>query len=222
MINKFNMDNVWKEYELKLSCEYGFNQLSISNFIKNAKELITEKGCNKILDLGCGGGRHSFYFYKFGFEVHATDIDCKYIKENINRLNLDNITVKENSFTDIPYSSDFFDAVICTSTLHHALSKDIEKGINEIYRVLKPNGYFIFDILSREDNSYGMGERIDDNTFIGGREGEEGIPHHYTDSIELESFTNKFSYIDVNKSIYRFIMNQEEYISKCYEVMAIK
>lgn len=221
-MNKFNIDKEWKEHELHISNEYGFSQISISSFIKSSKYILLEKGFTKILDLGCGSGKHSIYLNKLGFEVCASDIDCKFSIENINRLNLDNIKVSEHSFTSIPYDNEFFDVVICMSTLHHAVIGDIKKGIDEAFRILKPGGHFIFDFLSKEDESYGLGEMIEDNTFIGGREGEESIPHHYTDVDELKALMNKFFSVEVNKSIYKFNIAPKEHTSKCFDVVAIK
>ena len=38
----------------------------------------------------------------------------------------------------IPFRSDSFDFISCNDALHH--TPDTQKGINEIYRVLKPGG----------------------------------------------------------------------------------
>lgn len=223
MENKFKVNNKWKEYEQYIINEYGFKQLSISEFIEKAKDCLLEKGYKKVLDLGCGNGKHSIYFSKEGFDVYASDIDCRLINENLRRLDISNVNVREHSFTSIPYENDFFDAVICTSTIHHAIIDDIKKGINEIYRVLRPNGYFIFDIVSKEDKSYGLGIKIEENTFVGSREGEESIPHHYTDEKELKLLLNAFSSVEINKSIYSFsYLKGNIYTSKDFDIVAIK
>lgn len=223
MENKFKINDKWREYEQYIINEYGFKQLSISEFIKKSKVCLLEKGYKKLLDLGCGNGKHSIYFSKEGFDVYASDIDCRLINENLRHLNISNINVYEHSFTNIPYENDFFDAVICTSTIHHAIIDDIKKGINEIYRVLRPNGYFIFDIVSKEDKSYGLGIKVEENTFIGSREGEENIPHHYTDEKELKLLLNGFSSVEISKSIYSFsYLKGNRYTSKDFDIIAMK
>lgn len=220
---RFKVKNYWDEHELYITDEYGFKQLSIEESMKRIKNKLFEKGYKKILDLGCGSGSHSIYFNKNGFDVYASDIDCRKVRENIKRLNITDINVVEYSFTCIPYGNEFFDAVICTSTIHHAILDDIKKGISEIYRVLKPNGYFIFDIVSDEDKSYGLGTKIEENTFVGSREGEENIPHHYTNEKELKLLLNAFSSAEINKSIYSFYdLKGNKYSSKDFDVAAIK
>lgn len=76
--------------------------------------------------------------------------------------------------------------------LHHARLKDIKRGISEIYRVIKSKGCLILDMLSKDDMSFGFGKAIEENTFVGSREGEEGIPHHYTDKEELKKLLKDF------------------------------
>jgi ubiquinone/menaquinone biosynthesis C-methylase UbiE len=223
MEKEFKICDKWEEHEQNITSEYGFKQLSISNFIIMMKDCLLEKGYKKILDLGCGDGSHSIYFSEIGFEVYASDIDCRKIRKNTKRLNITNIKICEHNFINIPYGNDFFDAVICTSTIHHAIINDIKKVVSEIYRVLKQKGYFIFDMLSKEDESFGLGYKIEENTFVGSREDEENIPHHYTDEKELQSLLNLFSNIEIKKSIYSFIdLKGSKYISKDFDVIAIK
>lgn len=223
MDSKFKIDTSWKNYKLSITKEYDFVDLSISPFIIKAKDILLKHKCKKILDLGCGNGKHSIYLNSLGFDVYASDIDCSRIIKNTEKLNLSNLTVCEHSFKNIPCADDFFDAVICTSTLHHAVLSDIKQGINEIYRVLTPTGYFIFDFLSTLDTSYGLGTKIEENTFIGSRSGEENVPHHYTDDTELKALLNNFSFANINKSIYSFHDSKNNnYTSKVFDILAVK
>src|SRR5699024_2281800 len=207
----------------KIDDEY---QISLSDIIKNSINIFTEKNYNRILDLGCGTGRHSLFFAQYGFEVFASDISKEstdVLQEKIHRKNISNISIYNFSFQNILFEDDFFDAVICTSVLHHALLKDIERGIAEIYRVLKPEGCLIFDMLSKEDLSYGLGKAIEENTFIGSREGEEGIHHHYIDVDELEKLLEKFNETNIYKNEYIIEnLNGKEYSSKIFDVIAFK
>lgn len=115
------------------------------------------------------------------------------LKDKLYKKRISNISVHNFNFKDILFEDNFFDAVVCVSVLHHARISEIERGLSEIYRVLKSSGGLIFDILSKDDLSYGLGEAIEENTFVGSREGEEGIPHHYTNIKELEKLLEKFN-----------------------------
>lgn len=192
MIIIIKINDKWNTHNLSIIKVDGEYQISLSDIIKDSVKLFKDKKYRKILDLGCGKGRNSLYFAQHGFEVFAADISEKSLatlRSKVNKKDISNIKIKHFSFTDIESEDSFFDAIISTLVLHHARIKDIEKGISEIYRALKPNGCFIFYILSKEDVSYGLGEVVEKDTFVGSREGEEDIPHHYTDIKELTNLT---------------------------------
>ena len=105
------------------------------------------------------------------------------------------------------------------------LEKDLSHTgyINEIFRVLKPGGILITDLLSIEDDSFGLGEEIEKNTFVGGREGEEGIPHFYTTDKEIKEFFKKFDEVKVSKTDYIFeLIDGKEFISKAFDICCLK
>ena len=79
------------------------------------------------------------------------------------------------------------------------------------------------NILSKDDLSYGLGKAIEENTFIGSREGEEGIPHHYTDIKELKKTLEKFHEVNIYTNEYIIDgLNGKEYCSKVFDVIAFK
>lgn len=142
------------------------------------------------------------YLAENDFQVTSVDISVQaleWLKEYIEKESIDNINLEKADINNLPFEDGYFDVVICTSVLHHQCLEQIKKSISEIHRVLKEKGFFLFDILSIEDDSFGIGEEIESNTFVGSREGEEDIPHHYTDIEELNDLLKGFSeikYID--------------------------
>ncbi len=78
-------------------------------------------------------------------------------------------------------------------------------------------------MLSNDDLSYGLGKAIEENTFVGSREGEEGIPHHYTDIEELKKLLEKFSEVNIYRNEYIIdIPAGTEYSSKVFDIIAFK
>ena len=217
----FQISEDWSDYDLAIiKNQFGAMDFDITAFVRDAVNLIPRHG--KILDLGCGAGRNTFYLGRMGFKLYASDLDCRKIRENGARLGCTDICIREHSFTSIPYPDCFFDAVCCMSTLHHAVIREIRQGIDEVYRIIKPGGLFLFDFLSVYDGSFGLGREIEKNTFVGSREGEEGVAHHYTDEEEIRRLTAKFSDVKAGKSIYHYQWHQSDCFEKVFDVTAIK
>ncbi|MBP9885348.1 MAG: class I SAM-dependent methyltransferase [Leptospiraceae bacterium] len=101
------------------------------------------------LDHGAGSGRHSFLLQSYGFQVTACDYSAKSIQtiqETILGVATDVITS-----TSLPYDSGKFDLVVSWGVLHYNTLEDAFKIVNEIKRVLKPNGYFTGTVRSSSD-----------------------------------------------------------------------
>jgi len=121
-----------------------------------------------VLDLGCGTGRHCIYLAKNGFDVVGVDVSGSALRMAsawVRKERLRNVAFMRGTMVNIPFDNIHFDAVISVSVIHHALKKDIEKTIDEIYRVLKRNGILFTNLASVKDPRYGSGEEVEDGTF---------------------------------------------------------
>ncbi len=100
---------------------------------------------DRILDIGCGTGRHTAAVYQHqGVMVIGVDINLHDLNEARERLLYhDKIGVNGggswflavSDITCLPFKDDFFDLVICSEVLEHI--QDEEKAVQEIIRVLK-------------------------------------------------------------------------------------
>lgn len=78
-------------------------------------KIFKKHNVEKILDLGCGSGRHTVYLAKKGFKVYGFDISTEGIKLTKNWLKENNLkaNLKIGSiYKKLPYKDNFFDAVI--------------------------------------------------------------------------------------------------------------
>jgi tellurite methyltransferase len=114
----------------------------------------TYNDCHKILDAGCGGGRNLVYFLQNGFEVYGIDPNPNAVaavqqlaQELAPNIPPDNFKVA--AAEDMPFGDAEFDLVLSSAVLHFAQSKThFEAMLNEMWRVLKPGGYFFARLAS--------------------------------------------------------------------------
>jgi DNA-binding transcriptional MerR regulator len=183
-------DNGETEWELiweEIYHKQGEVQREVLRTVIEATEYFKEHKAQKVLDLGCGMGRHSMYLAKQGFDVTACDISKKGLeitKKKAKKAGYDIDTVCCD-MRELPFADDTFDAILCVWVSGHGNLQDMKKHADEMLRVVKPNGIIFVDYPSKDDERYGIGTEIDENTFIDNMPGEEKIPHHYSDEQEI-------------------------------------
>ena len=120
--------------------------------VQKAVKFFKKERVRKVLDLGCGSGRHLVYLAKKGFDVYGIDISKHGIKIARNWLKKEGLraNLKVGDFyKKLPYRNNFFDAIISIAALHHGKIRNIRKLIKEMKRILKPKG-LIFVTLHKK------------------------------------------------------------------------
>ncbi|WP_160691127.1 methyltransferase domain-containing protein [Clostridium sp. C2-6-12] len=122
-----------------------------SSIIEQTVDFLDKKILRRessILDLGCGPGLYAEKLCRKGHKVTGIDFSentiC-YAKENAKRENL-NIDYKCEDFFNLKYSEEY-DAVIQSyGEINTFSDEERDRLLKLIYRALKQNGRFIFDI----------------------------------------------------------------------------
>ena len=178
--------------------------------------LFSEKGVRRILDLGCGTGRHLLFLLKKGFEVYGLDGSPNGLEIAKNWLTEENLSSEltcQKIECDFPYKNGFFDAVISIQVIHHNLMKDIVFTINEILRTLKPEG-FIFLTVPLHQAFYlkkkNM-EKVETRTYIPLTGQEKGLPHHFFTIAEIKKVFSDFDLLEIyiDQTNHRAILGQK-------------
>ena len=106
-----------------------------------------------LLDLGCGVGQYSKYFYDKGFDVTSADISelaINYLSQKYDGIN----TVRIDMTEPLPFNDKSFDVVFANLSIHFFGEKDTCNLISEIKRILKDDGIFIGSCNSSKAYKY--------------------------------------------------------------------
>ena len=120
-----------------------------------------------IIDLGCGSGNDTLYLIEKGKKV----IPCDYSENAIQNIKNNFPEVERTECFDmtkgLPFEDNFTNLIICDLSLHYFKEKTTFEILEELKRVLKPDGILIFRVNSIKDVNHGAGE------------GKEIEPHLY-------------------------------------------
>ncbi|KAN0064018.1 hypothetical protein ACQY0O_003624 [Thecaphora frezii] len=88
----------------------------------------------KVLEVGCGAG-----------------IATEEIQRHLSSMFPGQFQVVGSTY-ELPFETDSIDAIFCPNVLEHL--HNLPLALSEIHRVLKPNGFFIFDTINRTPLSF--------------------------------------------------------------------
>lgn len=150
-----------KEYKgagkhLALSDKPAEDMLKFFRFVERSegKKVLNPTGV--ALDLGCGNGRNIIYVAKtYGLSGVGYDISEKAISE-AKKASLDlPIKFEVKSIDEpLPYPDNSISLVLDMMASHFLTSEERKKMQKEIYRVLKPGGWFFLKTFLRTDDAH--------------------------------------------------------------------
>jgi SAM-dependent methyltransferase len=140
-----------------------------------AAEQFEREGKRRILELGSGQGRDTFFLARRGFEVNAADyssaaVDAITSKAHAAGLS-DLITVVRQDVRErLQFTDESFDACYSHMLFCMALTtEELEHLSREVWRVLKPGGLNIYTVRHTGDSHCGTGiHRGEDMWEVGG------------------------------------------------------
>ncbi|EKN65286.1 hypothetical protein BABA_20861 [Neobacillus bataviensis LMG 21833] len=118
-------------------------------------EMASIKGEEKLLDIATGGGHTANAFAPYVKKVTAVDLTPeilaaaeKFIKGNGHQ----NVEFVHGDAENLPFPNEAFDMVTCRIAPHHF--PNVKRFIEEVHRVLKPNGQFLLEdnVVPEEDD----------------------------------------------------------------------
>lgn len=124
------------------------HNLRAANKIERLFQYIDFKEKQKFLEIGCGNGAACKHIAKkYNLNVTGMDVDPEQIQNAIDDIEkIQNIQFFEGDSTNLKFSDNEYDIVYSSGVLHHI--NNWKKVLEEINRVLKPKGYYIFSDLA--------------------------------------------------------------------------
>ena len=129
----------------------GFLYRKLKRFELNRHQAVYNllpSGRQRLLDVGCGDGAFIFMAKDKFNECYGVDISWQRIekaKEAAKRITLKKIAFYQcNVDEQLPFPESFFDVVTAIAVLEHVFNPP--KVVEEIHRVLKPNGIFVAQV----------------------------------------------------------------------------
>jgi len=183
---KLSQEQVWNSIAEKWN-EYMEKPLSeVLDFLKNKK--------GKLLDLGCGSGRH---FIEFNGTIYGVDFSEKLLSlalkksESIDKK----IILIKSSADKLQFKDNFFDCAIFIRALHCIDSENARRrSVKELHRVLKPEARAFIQTWGKNNSRL---KTKDKECFIPWTvNGKKYLRHTYIfDKEELEKMLKKSGFV---------------------------
>lgn len=154
---------------------------------------------NKLHDLGCGGGRHLYYFAEYGFDLTGSDLSTNAINFTKSELERRKMNARLNlcPMTDLPYENGEFDITISRAVINHGTLQDMKKVVYEVARTTRKGGLFFVTFSSERASDWKKGtEVLEDVTYIPAEGPEKGLIHTFLSAANAAALLEPFFIID--------------------------
>lgn len=165
---------------------------------------LKARGARRMLDLGCGVGRHALLLADAGFAVDALDgseTGLAVLGEAAKARGL-TLALKRGNADRLPYPDGTFDFVLSWNVIYHGTMGDVGGRIAEIWRVLKPGGLYQGTMLPTRHVDYGRGRFVAPGTRVTDDPDEErNHPHFYCDAATLVTLFSGFELLRLSQEL---------------------
>lgn len=155
----------------------------------HAAGVFVESGARTVLELGAGHGRDALFFAERGFSVHATDFSATGLAQLRAAATAhglaDRVRATEHDVRQsLPLPDVSIDAVFAHMLLCMALTTpEIHAVVEEVRRVLRPGGTFVYTVRHTGDAHYGAGTAHGDDIYSNGGFAVHFFPRRLVDAL---------------------------------------
>ena len=165
---------------------------------KKALETFKKNNITNIIELGAGLGRDTVFFAQNGIYVHAIDYSLSatnIIKKRSKENNLDALIKVENYDIRKKLNCDNENFQACYSHMLFCMAltnQDLKDLSQEIFRVLKKDGFNIYTVRNHTDGDFKKGTHRGEDMYE-----MNGFIVHYFSENKIKSLLNGFTNISI-------------------------
>ena len=191
---------------------YERDKIKYDDWLELFKRAI--ENCNTpIIDLGCGSGNDTLYLVERGKKV----IPCDYSQNAIQNIQNNFPEVERTECFDmtkgLPFDDNFTDLIISDLSMHYFTEEKTFEILEEIKRVLKPNGILLFRVNSVKDVNHGAGEGSEIERHL--YETEDGRLKRFFDEEDLQKFFSAWEKLYLNEETMGRYRNGKSIVERC-------
>ena len=132
-------------------------------------QILRRKGCQTVLDVGCGAGRNAVFLAEEGFYVVGVDISPTALElalEKARSKGVDRCVFVKHDFLELPFPDARFDAAFSCYAIENMSLSGIRKALSEMRRVVEDGGLILVTLHSPKHWRFGQGKEVGRNTFM--------------------------------------------------------
>jgi SAM-dependent methyltransferase len=149
---------------------------------------VSSKREPRVLDLGCGIGRHVIFAFHMGCEPYGVDLSAFAVAEAIRWASEEGLPdassrIVQSDLRQLPWPNDYFDFAVSHGVLDSMRFEVARAAVAELARVTVPGGLFYCDLISGESSEHPpgfSGEVVVQTTH------ESGTTQSYFDADKIE------------------------------------
>ncbi len=161
-------------------------------------------GATRFLDVGVGAGRHLRLAADLGFTAFGIDLSSIGLRYARERLQFENIPalLARASMLALPFPESSFQILLSYGVFYYGNSLEMQRAIDETYRVLTPGGRGFIVVRTTEDCRFAKGDRIENNTYrlTTAETNEAGTIQHFLAADDVPIYFAQFSRLSFEKS----------------------
>lgn len=198
----------WTSGDIQI-VEYYEGIIPVKDFLRKKMD------SGKILDIGCGSGKHTILFAEEGFKSYGIDISESGIQLSKKISEWKGLEEKTNfllsDVMNLPFKKEEFNVVIDHNLLCHIPISRWEEYLKSVNRVLNTGGFLCLLELYKTEAMNGSYEEMAENNSVDVVIGENKIKRKFCPPFRIEKIIKKTDRVEENEHIIIILQKIEEY-----------